>query len=69
MFKVVIVFIVCMFIGKVGCGIFNIIYGVIMGGYVVVEVVKCVGIDLVLIEDSIWGCGYLEYVIGGNIVW
>lgn len=28
---------------------------------------KRAGIDPALIEDSVWGCGYPEYVTGGNI--
>lgn len=54
-------------IGKAGRGSFNITHGATMGGHVAAEAVKRSGIDPALIEDSIWGCGYPEYVTGGNI--
>ena len=54
-------------IGKAGRGTFNITHGATLGGHVAAEAVKRAGIDPALIEDSIWGCGYPEYVTGGNI--
>ncbi|MAX51697.1 MAG: acetyl-CoA C-acyltransferase [Methylophaga sp.] len=54
-------------IGKAGRGSFNITHGATLGGHVAAEAVKRAGIDPALIEDSIWGCGYPEYVTGGNI--
>ncbi|MBY6136775.1 acetyl-CoA C-acyltransferase [Nocardioides marinus] len=54
-------------IGKAGRGTFNITHGATMGGHVAAEAVKRAGIDPALIEDSVWGCGYPEYVTGGNI--
>lgn len=54
-------------IGKAGRGSFNITHGATMGGHAAAEAVRRAGIDPGLIEDSIWGCGYPEYVTGGNI--
>jgi acetyl-CoA C-acetyltransferase/acetyl-CoA acyltransferase len=54
-------------IGKAGRGSFNLTHGATMGGHVAAEAVRRAGIDPDLIEDSIWGCGYPEYVTGGNI--
>lgn len=54
-------------IGKAGRGSFNIAHGATMGGHAAAEAVRRAGIDPGLIEDSIWGCGYPEYVTGGNI--
>ena len=54
-------------VGKAGRGAFNQTHGAVMGGHVAAEVVKRAGIDPAMIEDSIWGCGYPEYVTGGNI--
>ena len=54
-------------IGKAGRGSFNDTHGAVMGGHVAAEAVKRAGIESDLIEDSIWGCGYPEYVTGGNI--
>ncbi|WP_179381153.1 acetyl-CoA C-acyltransferase [Jannaschia marina] len=54
-------------IGKAGRGAFNMTHGAVMGGHVAGEAVKRAEIDPALIEDSIWGCGYPEYVTGGNI--
>ncbi|SDZ24989.1 acetyl-CoA C-acetyltransferase/acetyl-CoA acyltransferase [Jannaschia faecimaris] len=54
-------------IGKAGRGAFNQTHGAVMGGHVAAEAVKRAGIEPDLIEDSIWGCGYPEYVTGGNI--
>ncbi|MBY6059313.1 acetyl-CoA C-acyltransferase [Leisingera daeponensis] len=54
-------------IGKAGRGTFNITHGATLGGHVAAEAVKRAGIDPALIEDSVWGCGYPEYVTGGNI--
>ncbi|KQB95559.1 acetyl-CoA acetyltransferase [Loktanella sp. 1ANDIMAR09] len=67
MSKAVIVSIARTPIGKAGRGAFNITHGATMGGHAAAEAVKRAGIDPALIEDSIWGCGYPEYVTGGNI--
>lgn len=68
MWEVVIVFIVCIFLIKVYCGEFNVMFGLILVVFVVCVVVECVCIDLGQIEDVIFGCGYLEGIIGCNIV-
>ncbi len=54
-------------IGKAGRGSFNNTHGATLSGHVAAEAVSRSGIDPDLIEDSIWGCGYPEYVTGGNI--
>ena len=54
-------------IGKAARGSLNLTHGATMGGHVAAAAVKRAGIDPALIEDSIWGCGYPEYVTGGNI--
>lgn len=54
-------------IGKAGRGSLNLTHGATMGGHVAHVAVERAGIDPGLIEDSIWGCGYPEYVTGGNI--
>lgn len=54
-------------IGKAGRGSLNLTHGATMGGHVARVAVERAGIDPGLIEDSIWGCGYPEYVTGGNI--
>lgn len=54
-------------VSKAGRGALNITHGATMGGHVATEAVNRAGIDPALIEDSIWGCGYPEYVTGGNI--
>lgn len=54
-------------IGKAGRGSFNITHGAVLSGHVAAEAVRRAGIEPELIEDSIWGCGYPEYVTGGNI--
>lgn len=54
-------------IGKAGRGAFNITHGVTMAGHVGRHAVESAGIDPALIEDSIWGTGYPEYVTGGNL--
>ncbi len=54
-------------IGKAGRGAFNLTHGATMAGHVAREAVLRAGIEPDLIEDSIWGCGYPEYVTGGNI--
>lgn len=54
-------------IGKAHRGAFNITHGATMAGFVAAECVRRAGIDPGLIEDSVWGCGYPEYVTGGNI--
>ncbi|GLQ38796.1 acetyl-CoA acetyltransferase [Rhizobium albus] len=54
-------------IGKAGRGSLNLTHGATMGGHVAAVAVQRAGIDPALIEDSIWGCGYPEYVTGGNI--
>ena len=54
-------------IGKAGRGAFNRTHGAGMGGHVAAAAVERAGIDPALLEDSLWGCGYPEYVTGGNI--
>lgn len=54
-------------IGKAGRGSLNLTHGATMGGHVAAEAIRRAGIDPALVEDSIWGCGYPEYVTGGNI--
>ena len=54
-------------IGKAGRGAFNMTHGVTMAGHVARHAVDRAGIDPALIEDSIWGTGYPEYVTGGNL--
>ncbi|MFC0199893.1 acetyl-CoA C-acyltransferase [Paracoccus rhizosphaerae] len=54
-------------IGKAKRGAFNMTHGAVMAGATARAVVDRAGIDPALIEDSIWGCGYPEYVTGGNI--
>lgn len=54
-------------IGKAARGSLNLTHGATMGGHVAAIAVERAGIDPALIEDSIWGCGYPEYVTGGNI--
>lgn len=54
-------------IGKAYRGAFNMTHGATMAGHVAAECVRRAGIDAALIEDSVWGCGYPEYVTGGNI--
>ncbi|UWQ21525.1 acetyl-CoA C-acyltransferase [Jannaschia sp. W003] len=54
-------------IGKAARGAFNDTHGAVMGGHVAAAAAERAGIDPSLIEDSIWGCGYPEYVTGGNI--
>lgn len=53
---VVIVFVVCMLIGKVFCGMFNDIEVFVLGGYVVCVVFECVGVVLVDVDDVLIGC-------------
>ena len=54
-------------IGKAGRGSFNRTHGATLAGHVTAAAVERAGIEPELIEDSIWGCGYPEYVTGGNI--
>ena len=54
-------------IGKAGRGSLNLTHGATMGGHVARIAVERAGIDPALVEDSVWGCGYPEYVTGGNI--
>lgn len=54
-------------IGKAARGSLNLTHGATMGGHIAAAAVARTGIDPALIEDSIWGCGYPEYVTGGNI--
>ncbi|MCF3973403.1 acetyl-CoA C-acyltransferase [Paracoccus salsus] len=54
-------------IGKAKRGAFNMTHGAVLAGHVTRAVVDRAGLDPALIEDSIWGCGYPEYVTGGNI--
>lgn len=53
--------------GKAGRGTLNQTHGAHMGGHVARAALDRAGIDPELIEDSIWGTGYPEYVTGGNI--
>ena len=48
-------------------GSFNRTHGATLGGHVAKAAVERAGIDPDLLEDSLWGCGYPEYVTGGNI--
>ncbi|WP_295047088.1 acetyl-CoA C-acyltransferase [uncultured Paracoccus sp.] len=54
-------------IGKAARGSLNLTHGATMGGHVAAAAIERAGVDPALIEDSIWGCGYPEYVTGGNI--
>ncbi|WP_022705933.1 acetyl-CoA C-acyltransferase [Paracoccus zeaxanthinifaciens] len=54
-------------IGKAKRGAFNMTHGAVMTAATARAVIDRSGIDPALIEDSIWGCGYPEYVTGGNI--
>lgn len=54
-------------IGKAARGSLNLTHGATMGGHVAAAAMARAGIDPALVEDSIWGCGYPEYVTGGNI--
>ncbi|PUB18990.1 acetyl-CoA C-acyltransferase [Yoonia sediminilitoris] len=54
-------------VSKAGRGALNITHGAVMGAHVAAAAVERAGIDPSLIEESIWGCGYPEYVTGGNI--
>jgi len=54
-------------VGKAARGSLNLTHGADMAGHVAAEAVRRAGIDPALIEDSIFGCGYPEYVTGGNI--
>ena len=67
MTKAVIVSVARTPIGKAGRGAFNITHGVTMSGHAAKHAVDRAGIDPALIEDSIWGCGYPEYVTGRNV--
>ena len=54
-------------IGKAVRGSFNLTHGATLAGHVGAEAVARAGIDPALIEDSVWGCGYPEFVTGGNV--
>ncbi|MGR3626594.1 MAG: acetyl-CoA C-acyltransferase, partial [Limimaricola sp.] len=54
-------------IGKAARGAFNITHGADMAGHAARHAVERAGLDPALIEDSIFGCGYPDYVTGGNI--
>ncbi len=54
-------------IGKAHRGAFNITHGAEMAGHAARHAVERAGIDPVLIEDSIWGCGYPQGATGRNI--
>lgn len=54
-------------VGKAARGSFNRTHGADMSGHVVAHAVERAGIDPALIEDCVIGCGYPEYVTGGNI--
>ena len=48
-------------------GSFNRTHGATLGAVAAVAAVERSGIDPDALEDSLWGCGYPEYVTGGNI--
>ena len=48
-------------------GSFNRTHGATLGARVAAAAVERAGIDPALLEDSLWGCGYPEYVTGGNV--
>ena len=54
-------------IGKAARGSFNLTHGATMAGHVAAEAVARAGIEPGIVEDSVWGCGYPEFVTGGNI--
>ncbi|ETX29598.1 acetyl-CoA C-acyltransferase [Roseivivax isoporae] len=54
-------------VGKAGRGSFNMTHGATLAGHAARHAVDRAGLDPALIEDSVWGCGYPEYVTGGNI--
>ena len=54
-------------IGKAGRGSLNQTHGVTMAGHVTAKAVERAGIDPALIEDCVFGCGYPEFVTGGNV--
>lgn len=54
-------------VGKAARGSLNITHGADMAGHVLAHAVSRAGIDPALIEDCVLGCGYPEYVTGGNI--
>ncbi|MEJ8475279.1 acetyl-CoA C-acyltransferase [Roseibium algae] len=54
-------------VGKAQRGAFNQTHGAVMSGHAARQAVERSGIEPNLIEDSIWGTGYPEYVTGGNI--
>ena len=54
-------------VGKAARGSLNRTHGATMGGHAAAEAVRRAGIDPDILEDSIFGCGYPEYVTGGNI--
>ncbi len=48
-------------------GSFNRTHGATLGGHVAAAAVERAGIDPATLEDCLFGCGYPEYVTGGNI--
>ena len=48
-------------------GSFNRTHGATLGAVAAAAAVERAGVDPDAIEDSLWGCGYPEYVTGGNI--
>ena len=48
-------------------GSFNRTHGATLGAVAAAAAVERAGIDPGTLEDSLWGCGYPEYVTGGNI--
>ncbi|MCR4267558.1 acetyl-CoA C-acyltransferase [Nitratireductor sp. ZSWI3] len=54
-------------IGKAQRGALNLTHGADMAGHVVRHAIARAGIEPERIEDCIFGCGYPEYVTGGNI--
>ena len=48
-------------------GSFNRTHGATLGAVAAAAAVERAGIDPDTLEDSLWGCGYPEYVTGGNV--
>ena len=48
-------------------GSFNRTHGATLGAVAASAAVERAGIDPDTLEDSLWGCGYPEYVTGGNV--
>ena len=48
-------------------GSFNRTHGATLGAVAAAAAVERAGVDPDALEDSLWGCGYPEYVTGGNV--